>query len=66
VLKGYFYINLGGTLNPRNFPLVPPATRNTMAFTNPLIFLYVKTTTFFAKDFRKTADILSQVLPENL
>jgi hypothetical protein len=46
-----------GYPNPRNFPLVPPATRNIMAFPNPLIFLYVKTTTFFAKDFRKTADI---------
>ena len=35
-----------------------------MVFPNPLIFLYVETTTFFAKDFRKTADIPSQVLPE--
>jgi hypothetical protein len=56
---------IAGYPNPRNFPLVPPATRNIMAFPDPLIFLYVKTTTFFAKDFRKTADIPLQVLPEN-
>jgi hypothetical protein len=54
-----------GYPNPGNFPMVPPATRNIMAFRNPLIFLYVKTTTFFAKDFRKTADIPSQVFHQN-
>jgi hypothetical protein len=35
------------------------------AFPDPLIFLYVKKTTFFAKDFRKIADIASQGLRKN-